>query len=158
MKRFIEAQFMVKHLQVSPAWYLDLKNIVQHRLKIFCDIFYVLPIFKNGKTFTLQVKELCKELPVVLVPSHRSYTDFLLVSFVCFIYQLPLPVIAAAQGMKMLKDHQMTISVVIKSLIVFLYSQVKFDTYYSYTTLWYYYISLPCNQDLVERIKTILIS
>ena len=44
------------------------------------------------------MRELSKTCPVVLVPAHRSYTDFLLVSFVCYIFNLPLPAIAAAQG------------------------------------------------------------
>ena len=39
-----------------------------------------------------------KEYPVLLMPSHRSYLDFLLVSYVFFHYDLPLPVIAAAMG------------------------------------------------------------
>ena len=30
-------------------------------------------------------------MPVVLLPTHRSYIDFLIVSYVCFNYGLPLP-------------------------------------------------------------------
>lgn len=30
-------------------------------------------------------------MPVVLLPTHRSYVDFLIVSYVCFNYGLPLP-------------------------------------------------------------------
>lgn len=40
-----------------------------------------------------------KKFPVVLLPSHRSYLDFLLVSYVMYEFGLQLPVIAAAQGM-----------------------------------------------------------
>ncbi len=32
------------------------------------------------------------------MPSHRSYLDFLLVSYIFYQYDLPLPVIAAAMG------------------------------------------------------------
>lgn len=39
------------------------------------------------------------EYPVLLMPTHRSYMDFLLVSYVFYDYDLPLPVIAAAMGM-----------------------------------------------------------
>lgn len=34
---------------------------------------------------------------VALVPTHRSYVDFLLISFVCFEYNIPLPHIAAGE-------------------------------------------------------------
>lgn len=63
--------------------------------KVFRNIYTGIKVNMDGLK---KVKELSKECPVVLMPSHRSYTDFLLVSFVCYIFQLPLPVIAAAQG------------------------------------------------------------
>ena len=40
-----------------------------------------------------------KKYPVVLLPSHRSYLDFLLVSYFLYEHNMQLPVIAAAQGM-----------------------------------------------------------
>ena len=46
-----------------------------------------------------QVRLMMKEYPILLMPSHRSYLDFLLMSYVFFHYDLPLPVIAAAMGM-----------------------------------------------------------
>ena len=45
-----------------------------------------------------QVRAVMKEYPVLLMPSHRSYLDFLLMSYMFFHYDLPLPVIAAAMG------------------------------------------------------------
>uniref|UniRef100_A0A1I8JRE1 PlsC domain-containing protein n=1 Tax=Macrostomum lignano TaxID=282301 RepID=A0A1I8JRE1_9PLAT len=36
------------------------------------------------------------QYPVVLMPMHRSYADFLLLSLVCYDYDLPLPAIASA--------------------------------------------------------------
>ncbi|OEH76515.1 NAD-binding domain 4 domain-containing protein [Cyclospora cayetanensis] len=36
--------------------------------------------------------------PVLLLPTHRSYMDFLLVSYVCFTYGIPLPFIAADEA------------------------------------------------------------
>ena len=39
-----------------------------------------------------------KEYPVLLMPTHRSYMDFLLLSFIFYTYEMPLPVIAAAMG------------------------------------------------------------
>lgn len=47
-----------------------------------------------------QINELVQEYPVLLVPSHRSYFDFLIFSILCFNYDLPLPAIVAAQDFK----------------------------------------------------------
>ena len=41
-----------------------------------------------------------KKYPVVLLPSHRSYLDFLLVSYFLYEFNMQLPVIAAAQGIE----------------------------------------------------------
>ena len=46
----------------------------------------------------LQLREVLADYPVVFLPSHRSYADFILISYVCFHYDLPLPFIAAAMG------------------------------------------------------------
>ncbi|KAF7267557.1 hypothetical protein GWI33_019226 [Rhynchophorus ferrugineus] len=45
------------------------------------------------------IDELKKKMgfcPVIYVPSHRSYADFILFSYVCFTYDLEIPAIAAA--------------------------------------------------------------
>lgn len=42
-----------------------------------------------------QYRKAASENPVLLLPTHRSYNDFLLMSYVCFYYNVPLPVIAA---------------------------------------------------------------
>lgn len=43
----------------------------------------------------LQLQHAVQESPVILMPNHRSYVDFLAISYVLFIYDIPLPVIAA---------------------------------------------------------------
>nr|KAG5704262.1 hypothetical protein BaRGS_012550 [Batillaria attramentaria] len=43
-----------------------------------------------------KVRSMIHEYPVLLMPTHRSYMDFLLMSYVFYHYELPLPVIAAA--------------------------------------------------------------
>jgi len=51
-----------------------------------------------------EVRSVMKNHPVVFMPSHRSYVDFLMLSFVCFYVDLPLPAIASAMdfmGMKL---------------------------------------------------------
>lgn len=44
----------------------------------------------------VQLRDAAKNNPVVFIPSHRSYMDFLLVSYICFTMDIPLPFIAAA--------------------------------------------------------------
>uniref|UniRef100_UPI00358F3690 dihydroxyacetone phosphate acyltransferase n=1 Tax=Myxine glutinosa TaxID=7769 RepID=UPI00358F3690 len=54
-----------------------------------------------------RVQKVVRECPIVLLPSHRSYVDFLLMSFLCYSYDLPLPVIAAGmdfQGMRLVGE------------------------------------------------------
>lgn len=36
--------------------------------------------------------------PVIFVPSHRSYADFILMSLMCFSEDLAIPAIAAGMG------------------------------------------------------------
>lgn len=36
--------------------------------------------------------------PVLFLPTHRSYADFLLISYLCYTLDIPLPVIAAGMG------------------------------------------------------------
>lgn len=50
-----------------------------------------------------KLRAVVPDYPILLMPTHRSYVDFLLLSYVCFLYDLPLPVIAAGidfMGMK----------------------------------------------------------
>ncbi|KAF7253454.1 Dihydroxyacetone phosphate acyltransferase [Varanus komodoensis] len=54
-----------------------------------------------------KLQQAIQEYPVVLLPSHRSYMDFLLLSYVLYTYDLALPVIAAGidfLGMKIVGE------------------------------------------------------
>ena len=42
-----------------------------------------------------KIKEVVPETPILYLPTHRSYADFLLISYLAFHFDLPLPVIAA---------------------------------------------------------------
>lgn len=42
-----------------------------------------------------QLQQAIQEHPVVLMPNHRSYIDFLVLSYIMFTYDLSVPVIAA---------------------------------------------------------------
>uniref|UniRef100_A0A915HUA6 Phospholipid/glycerol acyltransferase domain-containing protein n=1 Tax=Romanomermis culicivorax TaxID=13658 RepID=A0A915HUA6_ROMCU len=58
-------------------------------------------IFKNGiyvnEDVISRLKAICVQNPVVFAPSHRTYMDFILLQFLCYHYELPLPAIASAQ-------------------------------------------------------------
>ncbi|XP_055953385.1 dihydroxyacetone phosphate acyltransferase-like [Argiope bruennichi] len=51
-------------------------------------------IFVNKKGME-KIANISNQYPILFLPTHRSYADFLLVSYVCFYFNLPLPVIAA---------------------------------------------------------------
>lgn len=42
-----------------------------------------------------QLQQAIQENPVILMPNHRSYIDFLAISYIMFSYDIPIPVIAA---------------------------------------------------------------
>ncbi|XP_029281141.1 LOW QUALITY PROTEIN: dihydroxyacetone phosphate acyltransferase [Cottoperca gobio] len=53
------------------------------------------------------LQQAIQENPVILMPNHRSYMDFLVISYIMFTYDIPLPVIAAGiplAGMKMVGE------------------------------------------------------
>eukprot|EP00058_Branchiostoma_floridae_P028049 XP_002613540.1 hypothetical protein BRAFLDRAFT_71820 [Branchiostoma floridae] len=59
-------------------------------------------IYVNGDDLE-KLAKMSKDQPVLLLPSHRSYIDFLMLSYVAYCYDFPLPVIAAGadfMGMK----------------------------------------------------------
>jgi glycerone phosphate O-acyltransferase len=51
-----------------------------------------------NKKGTEKLRGIASQYPVIYLPTHRSYADFLLVSYVCFYFNLPVPVIAAGLG------------------------------------------------------------
>lgn len=70
--------------------------------KIFKQIFTKVCVNEEG---IQKLQRAIQEHPVVLLPSHRSYIDFLILSFLLYNYDLPVPVIAAGMdflGMKMI--------------------------------------------------------
>jgi hypothetical protein len=49
----------------------------------------------------MQVLSMMGDNPVIFAPSHRSYGDFILMSYVCFHYKIEIPAIAAGMGKQM---------------------------------------------------------
>lgn len=69
-------------------------------IKIFKQLFRRVYVNKEG---VQTLRKLMHEYPVLLMPTHRSYMDFLLLSYICYHYDLPLPAIAAAMDFKGMK-------------------------------------------------------
>uniref|UniRef100_A0A668A7K8 Si:ch73-21k16.5 n=1 Tax=Myripristis murdjan TaxID=586833 RepID=A0A668A7K8_9TELE len=72
--------------------------------KVFKRIFSSIHVNMEGLS---RLQQAIQECPVILMPSHRSYVDFLIISYILFTYDLPIPVIAAGvplAGMKMIGE------------------------------------------------------
>ncbi|NXW41076.1 GNPAT acyltransferase, partial [Nyctiprogne leucopyga] len=63
--------------------------------KIFKQLFQRVCVNEEGMQ---RLQRAIQEHPVVLLPSHRSYVDFLMLSYLLYTYDLALPVIAAGIG------------------------------------------------------------
>uniref|UniRef100_A0A3Q1JE23 Phospholipid/glycerol acyltransferase domain-containing protein n=1 Tax=Anabas testudineus TaxID=64144 RepID=A0A3Q1JE23_ANATE len=88
-----------------------------HRLQLSTVRFFAFTLSKIFKTLFRSIcvneegiqrlQQAIQEHPVVLLPSHRSYMDFLLMSYLLYTYDLALPVIAAGMdfmGMKIVGE------------------------------------------------------
>ncbi|XP_064847861.1 dihydroxyacetone phosphate acyltransferase isoform X2 [Oncorhynchus masou masou] len=60
--------------------------------KVFKRLFSHININQEGLN---RLQQAIQEFPVILMPNHRSYVDFLVLSYILFTYDLPIPVIAA---------------------------------------------------------------
>ncbi|XP_052022601.1 dihydroxyacetone phosphate acyltransferase [Apodemus sylvaticus] len=72
--------------------------------KVFKQIFSKVCVNEEG---IQKLQRAVQEHPVILLPSHRSYIDFLMLSFVLYNYDLPVPVIAAGMdflGMRVISE------------------------------------------------------
>ncbi|KAM4529864.1 dihydroxyacetone phosphate acyltransferase isoform 2-T2 [Fundulus diaphanus] len=72
--------------------------------KVFKTVFRSICVNEEG---IQRLQQAIQEHPVVLLPSHRSYMDFLLMSYILYTYDLALPVIAAGMdfmGMKIIGE------------------------------------------------------
>uniref|UniRef100_UPI00398EC764 dihydroxyacetone phosphate acyltransferase isoform X2 n=1 Tax=Pristiophorus japonicus TaxID=55135 RepID=UPI00398EC764 len=72
--------------------------------KIFKALFQKVRVNEEG---IHKLHQAIQEYPVVLLPSHRSYIDFLMLSYIMYTYDLSLPVVAAGMdfmGMKIVGE------------------------------------------------------
>ncbi|XP_053499455.1 dihydroxyacetone phosphate acyltransferase [Ictalurus furcatus] len=84
-----------------------------HRLQLSTIRFFAFTLSKAFKALYRSVRvneegvqrlqQAIQEHPVVLLPSHRSYMDFLMMSYLLFTYDLALPVIAAGMDFMSMK-------------------------------------------------------
>ncbi|XP_013867428.1 dihydroxyacetone phosphate acyltransferase [Austrofundulus limnaeus] len=73
-------------------------------LKVFKRVFSAIYVNMEGLS---ALQQAAQEHPVILMPNHRSYIDFLVVSYILFSYDIPVPVIAAGiplAGMKIVGE------------------------------------------------------
>ncbi|KAK2883868.1 hypothetical protein Q8A67_017505 [Cirrhinus molitorella] len=72
--------------------------------KVFKSVFSSIHVNEDGLT---RLQQAIQEYPVILMPNHRSYMDFLALSYIMFTYDLSIPVIAAGiplMGMKLIGE------------------------------------------------------
>jgi len=62
--------------------------------KVWRQIFQVIHVEEQGIE---KIRTVLTNGPIVLIPTHRSYLDFLLISYIFYEYDLPLPHIAAGE-------------------------------------------------------------
>ncbi|KTF93732.1 hypothetical protein cypCar_00035169 [Cyprinus carpio] len=84
-----------------------------HRMQLSTVRFFVFTLSKAFKRLFRSVcvneegiqrlQQAVQEHPVVLLPSHRSYMDFLMMSYLLYMFDLPLPVIAAGMDFMSMK-------------------------------------------------------
>lgn len=55
---------------------------------------------ETGEGFREQYLKISKDMPVIILPTHRSYMDFLFITYIMFINELPLPIVAAGDNFK----------------------------------------------------------
>lgn len=55
-----------------------------------------------NETNILHARDVALEKPLVLLPSHKSHVDYLMMSYICFAYNLPIPIICAGENLNIL--------------------------------------------------------
>lgn len=91
--------------EMSQNLQLGFIRLVAYTLsKVFKRLFTNIYVNMEGLNMLQQA---IQESPVILMPSHRSYIDFLIISYILFTYDIPVPVIAAGlplAGMKLVGE------------------------------------------------------
>ncbi|PNI55165.1 GNPAT isoform 3, partial [Pan troglodytes] len=110
-----EIHYVIKQLSKESLQSVDvlreevseILDEMSHKLRLGAIRFCAFTLSKVFKQIFSKLQRAIQEHPVVLLPSHRSYIDFLMLSFLLYNYDLPVPVIAAGMdflGMKMVGE------------------------------------------------------
>ncbi|PNJ43547.1 GNPAT isoform 3, partial [Pongo abelii] len=110
-----EIHYVIKQLSKESLQSVDvlreevseILDEMSHKLRLGAIRFFAFTLSKVFKQIFSKLQRAIQEHPVVLLPSHRSYIDFLMLSFLLYNYDLPVPVIAAGMdflGMKMVGE------------------------------------------------------
>lgn len=86
-RRIVEKMFGDKEAAVLTGMGVTLRKIWKR----------IYETIKVDIKYCEQIREIAKTCPIVFIPTHRSYIDFLVVSYVTFACQLPIPFIAAGE-------------------------------------------------------------
>uniref|UniRef100_A0A665V1B1 Si:ch73-21k16.5 n=1 Tax=Echeneis naucrates TaxID=173247 RepID=A0A665V1B1_ECHNA len=91
--------------EISQNMQLGFIRLLGYTLtKVFKRLFTCIYVNMEGLN---RLQQAIQETPVILMPNHRSYVDFLIISYILFTYDIPLPVVAAGiplAGMKMVGE------------------------------------------------------
>ena len=92
-----EAEDILKELAFTD--HMSLVRLFGYALYLVLNSIYPDGVFVNMQAAE-DIRQVILHHPVVFMPSHRSYMDFLMLSFVCFYLNLPLPAIASGMDFK----------------------------------------------------------
>lgn len=87
--------FTIKVLcAMTTSVFVNERNIfnvnIHTKFDIVSRLFVIILYFQLKSTMGLN--------PVVFVPSHRSYADFILMTYICYCYDIEFPAVAAGMG------------------------------------------------------------
>lgn len=81
-------------------------------------------------------------MPIVLLPTHRSYLDFLIISYVFFVYNLRLPNFIADEAILQAR----LLPFLIKSCGAFFFQKTPYKSSLLYRTIFDKYVELLLRQ------------
>ncbi len=92
---YLTSQEILEEIVADPNYtYLDLWDLALRW--VFKNIYDGLIIDEEGLS---QIKKLAKDSPLVLIPSHRSHMDYLLISDIFYQQKLSMPLVAAGANL-----------------------------------------------------------
>lgn len=109
VQRVLDEMCHLLDIQCNPTRKLKVAGLpfLKCITKIYSSIYvnsHLFPLTGNEKLgvdlFKEQYQKMSHDLPIVILPTHRSYMDFLFITYIMFINELPLPIVAAGDNFK----------------------------------------------------------